>query len=449
MNPEFRRNLWLELTPRRVTTMTVVLLLIFFAAALSGADWTPSVAAVAIYYFIVVFWGTRNAALSVVGEIRDRTWDLQRLSSISALQMTWGKLFGSTIFNWYGGAICLAVILVYQLSHNGVVAGALDLVHFVVIGLIAQSIALLASLVAALRRQSHTRLEVFSYQAAGLIAAIAVSYVWEAADPAGSLVMRKPPPPFIPWWGQHFDGRGFLLISLAVFTGWILIGCYRSMRLELKMHNGPGVWLAFLVFMGFYVAGFDAWLPHNSPTYDLLTLRLALVAVTYAVLTYVMVLLEPKDLVLYRWLGGEIGSGRIGAALREFQGWMMSFAFAAATIAALVVWLLHEGAGTEAAVVAAALGFLTRDAAIFVALQTLPGQRRGDFAALISLFALYVLAPAILSGLALKAVLVLFYPQVSDPAWLSPAIGWIEALGLASFAIGRLAIAPKPVPAAA
>ena len=29
---------------------------------------------------IVVVWGTRNAALSVVGEIRDRTWDMQRLS---------------------------------------------------------------------------------------------------------------------------------------------------------------------------------------------------------------------------------------------------------------------------------------------------------------------------------------------------------------------------------
>ena len=24
--------------------------------------------------------------------------------------MTWGKLFGSTIYNWFGGAICLAVV---------------------------------------------------------------------------------------------------------------------------------------------------------------------------------------------------------------------------------------------------------------------------------------------------------------------------------------------------
>ena len=39
MNPEFQRNLWLELTPRRMILMTVLLGLAFFAAALtSGKD---------------------------------------------------------------------------------------------------------------------------------------------------------------------------------------------------------------------------------------------------------------------------------------------------------------------------------------------------------------------------------------------------------------------------
>ena len=36
------------------------------------------------------------------------------------------------------------------------------------------------------------------------------------------------------------------------------------MRLELKMRNGPLVWLAFLVFIGVYVAGFDAWLSERQ-----------------------------------------------------------------------------------------------------------------------------------------------------------------------------------------
>ena len=38
------------------------------------------------------------------------------------------------------------------------------------------------------------------------------------------------------------------------------------MRIELKMENGPLVWVGFLVFIGIYAAGFDVWLTHNAAT---------------------------------------------------------------------------------------------------------------------------------------------------------------------------------------
>jgi len=445
MNPEFRRNLWLELSPRRLVTMTAVLLLVFFAAALSGNGETPAGLAVFLYYFIVVVWGTRNAAMSVVGEIRDRTWDFQRLSSLGAGEMTWGKLFGATIFNWYGGAICLVVILADRIAHQGLAVAVIALVYYLIVGLIAQSMALLASLVAAMRRQSHTRLEVFAYQVVGLIAASAAYDVWDMADPAGSLLSHHRAADFVPWWGQSFDARGFLLLSLAAFAGWTLVGCYRVMRLELKMRNGPFVWLAFLLFMGVYVAGFDAWLPKEVAlnARDAVALRLALALSTFAIITYVMVLLEPKDRVLYRWMGAELAKGHFGRIGANLQGWMMSCKAAFVVAIVLIVWLVHDDAVSAATFVGAGLGFLTRDVAIFVLLQTLPGQRRGDFAALVTLFALYVLAPAIAHGLGLDRVLVVFYPQASEPLWLSPAVAWAEALTVASLAVGRLAIGAK------
>ena len=120
MNPEFERNVWLELTPRRTLMMAGLLVLIFFAASLAeGVEWGPSGVASLLYYVLVVVWGSRNAAMSVVGEIRDRTWETQRLSSLSAATMTWGKLFGSTIYNWLGGAICLVVIMANLVTHQG------------------------------------------------------------------------------------------------------------------------------------------------------------------------------------------------------------------------------------------------------------------------------------------------------------------------------------------
>jgi hypothetical protein len=447
MNPEFRRNLWLELTPRRVLLMTIVLALAFFAASLSGGtDYRPAWVAEMFYYFIVVIWGSRNAALSVVGEIRDRTWDGQRLSSLSAAGMTWGKLFGSTIYNWFGGAICLAVIIVSEFVHQGLFVAGLDIVYFVALGVISQAVALLASLVAVRRRQSHTRFGIFLYQTAGIIAAFAVFYLWKAADPAGSFITRKPASEFVEWWGQHVDARPFFLVTLALFTAWTLVGCYREMRVELKMRNGPLVWAAFLVFMGVYAAGFDAWLPRTvaNSGWGAVALRLALAGGTYGCLSYVMVLLEPKDRVLYRWLGGELGKGRIGSFVLGLQGWMMSYLATLVLAAALFILLCRADLLGDAALVATAFAFLTRDVGLFVLFQTFPGRRRGDFAAVAVLFALYALIPAILRGLGLEEAVSFFLPLPTSPIWIGPAVVWAQAIAIVSLALGRVALSEKP-----
>ena len=444
MNPEFTRNVWLELTPRRAAFMTVVLALIFFAAALSGgSDARPAWVAELLFYFIVVFWGSRNAALSVVGEIRDRTWDSQRLSSLGAGAMTWGKLFGSTIYNWFGGAVCLAVLLVFEFVHKGTATALIDLVYYVGIGVISQAAALLASLIFARRRQAHSRLGAFVYQFAGIVAAVCVYAVWNAADPGSSFGAGKKPAEFIVWWGQTFDGRAFLLVSLAVFAAWTLVGCYRQMRLELKMRNGPFVWLGFLLFMGLYAAGFDAWQSSGPEVADWHgdALRLALAMSTFGVLTYVMVLLEPKEPVLYRWMGAQIAAGHPGRALARLQAWQMSYFAALATAAALFARLAQvEGHfGPAPAVIVTAAGFLTRDVSLFVLFQSLPGRRRGDFAAVVALVALYALVPAILNGLGLSNALPFFYPKESDQPWLAAAVVWGEAILVAALTIVRLA----------
>jgi len=449
MNPEFLRNLWLELSPRRVLLMTVLLGLAIFAAAISGGrDYLPAAVAESLYYFIVVIWGARNAALSVVGEIRDRTWDLQRLSALGAGEMTWGKLAGSTIYNWYGGALCLAVVLVYGFAKRGPAATFIDLIYYLTIGVIAQAGAMLASLIAVRRRQRHTRFEIFLYQLAGFVAALVAFWVWEMADPAGSIITHRPPTDFIVWWGQSFDARPFLLVSLALFGAWILVGCYREMRRELKMRNGPLVWLGFLVFMGLYVAGFDAWLSRDAQMaqWSVGTLRLLLAASMYATLTYIMVLLEPKDRVLYRWLGSQLGHGRIVAFFANFQAWMMSYLAAAAVTLGLILWVgRHESSPAEAqAVIAAGLGFLTRDVGIFVLYHAFASRRRGDFGVLAILFALYVLLPEIAKGLGLSSDLTIFFPQPTTPIWLGPAVAWGEALVIFALAFTRVALVSVP-----
>lgn len=440
MNPEFQRNAWLELTPGRLIVMVAVLALALFAAALAGG--TPiGPAGVARwgYFIIVIIWGTRNAARSIVGEIRDRTWDGQRLSSLPAGTMMWGKLFGSTIFNWFGGAICLAVILAEVVDSSGVITALVRLAYYVALGIIAQSASLLASLIGIGRRQGRTQLEIFLYQAAGLLAAFTV---WMIADPTGSMLWGLVRTDTVEWWGQTLSSQPFLLCSLAVFAGWTLTGCYRRMRLELKMRNGPFVWLAFLLFIGAYVAGFDAWLSSNSSLahLDAVARRLFLAGTAYVVLGYVMAILEAKDRVRYRRIAAEMAHFHPGATLASLQGWMMSYLAAAMIFVALMVRLGLAQLPEEQALVASMLGFFTRDMAIIVLINMLWNRGGGDLAAIAILVLLYALLPSIFTSLHFTTGQALFAPQATNPVWLSPLAAWAEAVVVVVLAIANVTL---------
>ncbi|MFA5121483.1 hypothetical protein [Zavarzinia sp.] len=61
LNPEFRRNLWLELSTQRLIAMPAILFLVFLlgwtfdkAAGMAGA-------AMIVGWLLLVFWGTRLA----------------------------------------------------------------------------------------------------------------------------------------------------------------------------------------------------------------------------------------------------------------------------------------------------------------------------------------------------------------------------------------------------
>lgn len=437
MNPEFRRNVWLELVPLRLIVLAAVLLFGFFSAALTEGFAGPGSVARWAYYFLVIVWGTRNAARSVVGEMRDRTWDSQRLSSLKASTMMWGKLFGSTIFTWVGGAICLVVIMADVFNRSGPGPAFLQLAYYLALGVIAQGASLLASLIAAGRRHGRSQFEVFVYQLVGIAAAVAV---WAIADPSGSTIGGIPHTDYVGWWNMVFPTQPFLLISLAIFAGWMLLGNYRLMRLELKLRNGPSAWLGFLIFMVVYIAGFDAWGPTTLVQPDMIARRLYLAVTVCAALSYVTVFLERKDRVFFRWLGSELGHLHLGAGLARLQCWMMSALAALVLGGALVVRLNMLGATVDQAALAAMLGFLARDIGLVLLMNMAARRRGGDLLALAMLGVLYGLMPPIIAGLQYEAGRALFLPHTTDPIWMSPAASWLEALAVWALAFARIAL---------
>ena len=182
MNPELQRNLWLEASPFRLAQTAGLLLLVFAATSLAPIGLaTSSGVALALYWFFAVLWGTRSAALSVVAEIRERTWDGQKLSAIDPFEMMWGKLFGATAANWFGALLCLLFILAPAWRDEGAGAAITYGVILLALGVFAQALALLSSLVLIRRNTGNWRLDTFLCQVAGIGAAFAYYSLWNSA----------------------------------------------------------------------------------------------------------------------------------------------------------------------------------------------------------------------------------------------------------------------------
>jgi hypothetical protein len=425
MNPEFQRNLWIELPPRRMVMMIVVVGLVLLAAGLSNGNSAIASAAEYLFYGIVV-WGSRQAARSVVGEIRDRTWDAQRLSALSPFAMTWGKLLGATIYSWFGGALCLAAIVALAVMEQGANRALGELGYFLSLGLIAQAVALFASLLAVRRAETHPRFNVFLYQLAGLAAAWAAWWAWHHTRADGFSGFDQ-----ILWWGQVFPARTFYIISLVAFLAWAIVGCYRLMRVELQWRNTPLVWACFVLFMALYAGGFDGLLL----TADVWTVRLLSIVLAMTLLTYGAVLFEPKDPVLYRWLAEKFRQ-KDKALFARLPGWVVAFPATAIAGLALCAHLATLPAlpfglppGTIVLVLAG-LGFLARDLGVFLYFPLASGGRRGDLSAVVILILLYGVAPQIVDGFNLHAAKVLFWPMSIAPSLIAPLVAWTEAVGM-------------------
>jgi hypothetical protein len=448
MNPEFVRNLWLEATPFRLALIGGVLLLVFAATNVAPGLFSSQGSALTLYFFFVVLWGTRSAALSVVGEIRERTWDSQKLSAIGPIDMVWGKLLGTTIHNWFGGLICLPFILAPMARQQGVAAAITYGAILLALGVFAQSVALLSSLTLIRRQTGNWRLDTFLCQVGGIIAAFAYYSLWSSAG-----AFARSSGGAVSWSGHDFNLSSFHLMSLLLFCGWALVGCWRAMRAELRFANGPFVWLAYLFYVAIYEAGFGSLLAAQGRATDLMgtapalhtaTVSVALAAAGLLVTTYSMAFLEPKDPVRLRWLGEQLRAGRIAKTFLALDAWMLSLGVTLVVGLVLAVLLLADGAVIRdlpmRALVPpelAVLGFLVRDVAIFVLMRSLAGGK-GDFAALALLAVLYFLAPVILQGVGLAGVQFLFVPSVEGVPVLGFLAAWIQGLGVAAFAAHRM-----------
>ena len=151
MNPELRRNLWLQFSAIRLVLAPVVIgAILALTWLVADREWR-GVAQVgeAIYSLLILLWGTRRAADLVAEEIAGGTWDGQRMSALGAWQMSWGKLLGGTSYVWYcAGLAFLAQVIAQWLDGTAPWAPGqwTNLLQLLGAGALAQAVAMLVSL---------------------------------------------------------------------------------------------------------------------------------------------------------------------------------------------------------------------------------------------------------------------------------------------------------------
>lgn len=422
MNPEFQRNLWLELPAHRLVAMPAVLVLVFFAAWLAGGGASFAGAAQLLIALLLIVWGGRLAAEAVLNEVIGHTWDGQRMSAITPWEMTWGKLLGSTAFMWYGAAWCLVAYIGGSHGEPGA------LFRLVLAGLQAQALALFLSMVLIKGEPVSLRFQVTVAQT--LTVLIMVPFLFF------TLFNRLD---VVHWYGMSPSFDAFITVSQLAFIGWTVLGLYQTMRSELQYSTGPLTWLFFVVFTVIYIAGFDRLqdLTGKSGMPSPAVTRLFISFCAAVLLTYVCALVEPKSIVrLRRWVG-MLASGRLAQGGQLSPAWIATGVVALVLAALTVVNIIGlQGGGAPLpvaplALVAAILLFAVRDLAMFHYLGLYNKAGRGNLTIGLYLLAAYVLVPIMLSAARLDVLVPALVPTAGAP----PVVGVLPAAIEAALAL--------------
>ena len=360
VNPEFRRNLWLEFSLQRLVAMPLVLAAVLWIDYLVRSAKGPEYGylmmrisddALVIYFALIVLWGSRVAACAVAQEIGDTTWDGQRMSAIGPWAMTWGKLFGSTAFVWYGGVLVLVVIA--ATSRQEMFVNDDGWIHLepslrwittrigtvLALGIICHASGLLASLLYIHGGAETRRINVTLFQLVGIAAFFAFFplylYGWQ---PVGDINVPK-----LHWYGRELVAVDeFIFVSTTIVAAWAVLGVYRMMRAELQMTGWPWLWSLFVLYFAVYLAGFS-WFEFEAGV-----LRPVYASLFVFLCAYAVALCEPKDVAKVRRLIRDVASRQWSSAATTAPLWLVTYGLAlGGAVVAVILLMAGDAPGSR------------------------------------------------------------------------------------------------------
>jgi len=421
MNPELLRNLWLQFSIERIVAAPLILGAVFALAAFATDSWEVVGSAAAGGFAVIAYlWGTRRAVNVLADEIAAGTWDGQRMSSIDAWTMAWGKLLGGTAYVWYCALFCLVPYAAAEIESGRGGALAVNLPIKITGALLAQAMALLLALVLVGKGRRLSRRTVAFAQGGALLVGIfgvtSVLLPW-FTEYLGFGVAGK-----ITWFGVAFPSNEFTLFTQVLFLAWAVAAIYRLMAGELQVRQRPWAWLSFSLFLILYYQGFLVLGPN-----DALSLRLLPALLVAIPLYYLALFAQSNDIIRYRWLFHHLRHGNWRNALSLLPLWVPSLVVAAALSIAVALmaksdlksfaevervvpmWdapILRDSSATAIAFIL----FMVRDLGIVLLLNFAKRAQASDLAAILYLIVLYGVCGGLVAAAGATSLLPLFWP---------------------------------------
>lgn len=444
MNPEFKRNIWQELSTQRLIALPAILVAVFFIAYLKGGfSLIPDTALSALFLLLVV-WGTSLAADAIFSEIQDHTWNSQKMTPLGPWSMTWGKLFGSTIFVWYGAFWCLIAVWwgarqALELDLGGYSSIAHKSTYYILVGLFTQAWALFSALLFQRISPLRSRSKVGFIQLLAIFTGFLLFIIGKNVVPALFSVDS--------WYHLGITPEHFTLASIFFFFVSLVFGIYRLLRTELQMRTFPWAWPVFMLIWIMYVYGFFQAAPSPTAEVPYHWKRFIYLSIAYFMLlkgTFLAAFFAPKNIIQYFRCLRYLKASHYKRSLSLTPAWVITLLLAALLILPVsytqqqLEFLAPSTRMMATSLSLSAFFFLLRDLGLLYYLAFDFQAKRAHLASIVYLAVLYTLLPMLLSFTELPLY---WLPAFAPWAWFNQPeiITWTQIIAV-TFLVGIQAV---------
>jgi hypothetical protein len=432
-NPEFKKNIKLEFNITRFIVPIILLALIAWMSwnTTDGSNWEKLpidyLKRESLFNFTIIFgfvfsliWGTYLTINSLTNEIKQKTWDFIRMSSLPPYKVLLGKLFGAPSAVW---AVTIAAIFpLMAITGTRLIpdTGLVRPEYWTIISLlfsvlcwmiisytvpttinlflsrtndptttigIANIFPLLLNLILGFILYQGFQAEYSIHHYHIPQTAIGIPDAIKTAD--GLYYLR--PPKTGDWYGWELLPLDKMALIFAYVAIWSVIGALRMIRSSLQYKDSPLVWLAFLLITPLFINGFGENISWDSkgPLYLIPVLILTMGWAT----TLPTSMIEATNKIRYQLIWDHIRNKKYTDCLRILPLWMISFAVM--FIPLLLLPLGTPGLDSYSARVSLLIIY-ARDLTFFHAIAWKKSIRRPFLGMVVYLATIYGLIPAIL-----------------------------------------------------